>query len=251
MNEEGDVVKLEINFTIPRKSFGRSPDYQVEAAKKKMIREILKDLKRRFDGFQQNVAGFQMVHQKQNLVSLRKNVAFVAPFFQHLGFDTEKAGNEFTAFQIILATFTEKRSIEENLQLIREKDWPDIEMIFMGSLCLPLDNAMSERGFSTEKKQTHGRTVCAYVTLNLRKGFRFQLRRIGRSNCINVDLRMKIQVRMYILFTKSLNRFTFESGIFFVLENFSRWRKIFFSMAEIFRWRKNIAGFAGGGNFRH
>ena len=149
MNEEGDVVKTEINFTIPRKSFGRSPDYQVEAAKKKMIREILKDLKRRFDGFQQNVAGFQMVHQKQNLVSLRKNLAFVAPFFQHLGFDTEKAGNEFTAFQIILATFTEKRSIEENLQLIREKDWPNIEMIFMGSLCLPLDNAMSERGFST------------------------------------------------------------------------------------------------------
>ena len=90
-----------------------------------------------------------MVHQKQNLVSMRKNLAFVAPFFQHLGFDIEKAGNEFTAFQIILATFTEKRSIEENLQLIREKDWPNIEMIFMGSLCLPLDNAMSERGFST------------------------------------------------------------------------------------------------------
>ena len=62
MNEEGDVVKLEINFTIPRKSFGRSSDYQFEAAKKKMIREILKDLKRRFDCFQQNVAGFQMVH---------------------------------------------------------------------------------------------------------------------------------------------------------------------------------------------
>ena len=55
MNKEGDVVKTEINFTIPRKSFGRSPDYQVEAGKKKMIREILKDLKRRFDGFQQNV----------------------------------------------------------------------------------------------------------------------------------------------------------------------------------------------------
>ena len=55
MNEEGDVVKTEINFTIPRKSFGRSPDDQVEAPKKKMVREILKDLKRRFDGFQQNV----------------------------------------------------------------------------------------------------------------------------------------------------------------------------------------------------
>ena len=107
-------------------------------------------------------------------------LAFVAPFFQHLGFDIEKAGNEFTAFQIILATFTEKRSIEENLQLIREKDWPNIEMIFMGSLSLPLDNAMSERGFSTindiktSKRNKLMDALFALMLLSIyEKGFRF------------------------------------------------------------------------------
>ena len=116
----------------------------------------------------------------QNPDCLRKNLAFVAPFFQHLGFDIEKAGNEFTAFQIILATFTEKRSVEENLLLIREKDWPNIEMIFMDSFCLPLDNAMSERGFitmnyiKTSKRNKLMDVLFALMLLSIyEKGFRF------------------------------------------------------------------------------
>ena len=82
MDNEGEIVKKVINFKIPRKMFGKSPDEQVESAKKKMIREILKDLNQQFAGFQQNVCGFQMVHQKQNLVTLRKNLAFVTPYLK-------------------------------------------------------------------------------------------------------------------------------------------------------------------------
>ena len=120
----------------------------INYVKKKMIREILKDLNQRFAGFQQNVCGFQMVHQKQNLVTLRKNLAFVTPYLNHFGFDIDKAGNEFTAFQIISSNQSVKRSIEENLSIIQQKSWDNLELISMGALCLPLDNAASERGFS-------------------------------------------------------------------------------------------------------
>ena len=40
-----------------------------------------------------------------------------------------------------------KQTIESKLSMIRTKSWPNLEMIFIGALSLPLDNAVSERGF--------------------------------------------------------------------------------------------------------
>ena len=152
--------------------------------KKKYLKAVLKELNERTNGLRELLKCYDITHKRQGRDVVKTKLEKLKYFLPNL--DVEQALEEHTSLMSAVGNNTAYGTIlQKTRYMLQNEGYKALLPIFVLSLCLPLDNAACERGFSvmndikTAKRNKLEKPLFPLMLIGIYKDFNYDYADLG------------------------------------------------------------------------